>query len=372
MDPSRRRRSSFRTTTSRISGTRSAAAGGIQRLGGSHRRHAAREHHQSAAGDQHLAMATTCFKPGGSTISYIMGALGPTPFPVVSARQPPTRHRCGARSSASSTRTTIRCMSESSRRFSAALCATQNSSPRRLQQCRSYAFPGHRTSSDSNFARWRARSRSATDSKCNVRSFSSRPAASIATTINVLVQPGLLGNVSACLKAFYDATVELGVASSVTTFTQSDFGRTLTSNGDGLRSRMGRQPDRAGRCGPRPHALRHLSRARARRARRRRRRQTDPTTSADQYAATLARWFGNSPMRIWTTVAPHLGQLRATQFGLHELAALELTERCFHRKADRQNLAVGALRAGDHQADRCAAGLMAGNRKRAAVEQVDD
>ena len=27
--------------------------------------------------------------------------------------------------------------------------------------------------------------------------------------------------------------MELGVASSVTTFTQSDFGRTLTSNGDG-------------------------------------------------------------------------------------------------------------------------------------------
>ena len=46
-------------------------------------------------------------------------------------------------------------------------------------------------------------------------------------------QPGLLGNVSACLAAFYAATVELGVAQAVTTFTQSDFGRTLTSNGDG-------------------------------------------------------------------------------------------------------------------------------------------
>ena len=46
-------------------------------------------------------------------------------------------------------------------------------------------------------------------------------------------QPGLLGEVSDALKAFYDATVELGVANSVTTFTQSDFGRTLTSNGDG-------------------------------------------------------------------------------------------------------------------------------------------
>ena len=32
---------------------------------------------------------------------------------------------------------------------------------------------------------------------------------------------------------FDAATLELGVASQVTTFTASDFGRTLTSNGDG-------------------------------------------------------------------------------------------------------------------------------------------
>ena len=38
---------------------------------------------------------------------------------------------------------------------------------------------------------------------------------------------------SASLLAFHRATVELGVASNVTTFTHSEFGRTLTSNGDG-------------------------------------------------------------------------------------------------------------------------------------------
>ena len=38
---------------------------------------------------------------------------------------------------------------------------------------------------------------------------------------------------SSALKAFYDATVELGVASQVTTFTASDFGRTYISNGEG-------------------------------------------------------------------------------------------------------------------------------------------
>ncbi|RYU93099.1 DUF1501 domain-containing protein [Emticicia agri] len=39
--------------------------------------------------------------------------------------------------------------------------------------------------------------------------------------------------VSNALKAFYDATVELGIADKVTTFTISDFARTVTSNGLG-------------------------------------------------------------------------------------------------------------------------------------------
>jgi uncharacterized protein (DUF1501 family) len=39
--------------------------------------------------------------------------------------------------------------------------------------------------------------------------------------------------VSTALKAFYDATVELGIADNVTTFTISDFARTVTSNGLG-------------------------------------------------------------------------------------------------------------------------------------------
>ena len=39
--------------------------------------------------------------------------------------------------------------------------------------------------------------------------------------------------VSQAMKAFYDATAELGIADNVTTFTISDFGRTITSNGLG-------------------------------------------------------------------------------------------------------------------------------------------
>jgi uncharacterized protein (DUF1501 family) len=43
----------------------------------------------------------------------------------------------------------------------------------------------------------------------------------------------LLSQLSAALSAFYQATVETGLAAQVTTFTQSEFGRTLQSNGGG-------------------------------------------------------------------------------------------------------------------------------------------
>ncbi|MDQ6881234.1 MAG: DUF1501 domain-containing protein [Pseudomonadota bacterium] len=49
----------------------------------------------------------------------------------------------------------------------------------------------------------------------------------------VNIHPGLLASVGSALSVFYQATVDLGVASQVTTFTGSDFGRTLVSNTDG-------------------------------------------------------------------------------------------------------------------------------------------
>jgi uncharacterized protein (DUF1501 family) len=42
-----------------------------------------------------------------------------------------------------------------------------------------------------------------------------------------------LGKLNDALNSFYDSTVELGVADSVTTFTASEFGRTMSINGDG-------------------------------------------------------------------------------------------------------------------------------------------
>ena len=51
------------------------------------------------------------------------------------------------------------------------------------------------------------------------------------------------GQLSPALKAFYDATAQLGVADKVTTFTLSDFGRTFQpAAGGGHRSRVGQSP----------------------------------------------------------------------------------------------------------------------------------
>jgi uncharacterized protein (DUF1501 family) len=127
-------------------------------------------------------------------------------------------------------------------------------------------------------------------------------------------QPRLLGDVSASLSAFHAATVELGVASSVTTFTQSDFGRTLTSNGDGSdhawggvqfvvgdavkgRTLYGRYPTLQ-IDGPDDVGGGRMI----------------PAVSSDQYAATLASWFGVADAQI-PTIAPSIGNFAEKDLG---------------------------------------------------------
>ncbi len=116
---------------------------------------------------------------------------------------------------------------------------------------------------------------------------------------NLIAQhPALLGSVSDAMAAFYNATVELGVASKVTAFTASDFGRTLQSNGDGSdhgwgshhfvvggavkgKAFYGTAPAVSLGNTAAPEDQGHVGQGRLL-----------PTTSVDQYAATMANWFG--------------------------------------------------------------------------------
>jgi uncharacterized protein (DUF1501 family) len=127
-------------------------------------------------------------------------------------------------------------------------------------------------------------------------------------------QPALLGDVSESVAAFYAALNEIGMSDKVTTFTQSDFGRTLTSNGDGTdhawggiqlvvgdavagQDMYGIYPDLALGSDDDVGGGRMI-----------------PTTSADQYAATLARWFGTEEADI-PAVAPNIGNFAVQDLG---------------------------------------------------------
>ena len=124
-------------------------------------------------------------------------------------------------------------------------------------------------------------------------------------------QPTLLRKVSDALSAFYRSTVELGVADQVTTFTASDFGRTLVSNGNGTDHGWGghhfiiggavRGQEFYGTPPPVSATLTnslsdqwHVGQGRLL-----------PSTSVDQYAATLARWFGVADTEL-NAILPNL------------------------------------------------------------------
>lgn len=127
-------------------------------------------------------------------------------------------------------------------------------------------------------------------------------------------QPGLLSDVSESLSAFANALQEIGLFDDVVTFTQSDFGRTLTSNGDGTDHGWGAHQLVLGGpvLGRRIYGTMPVLDIGG---------SNDvgggriiPGLSADQYAATLARWFGIAEADL-TTVAPNLQNFPTADIG---------------------------------------------------------
>jgi len=128
------------------------------------------------------------------------------------------------------------------------------------------------------------------------------------------IHPGLLTTVAGALNAFYEATVELGVAGQVTTFTASDFGRTMTAD-DGSDHGWGSMHFMLGGAvnggrfygsapvvdngGPDDVGQGRML----------------PSTSVDQYAATLGKWFGLSDTEV-LAVLPNLANYNAGQRNL--------------------------------------------------------
>jgi uncharacterized protein (DUF1501 family) len=135
-------------------------------------------------------------------------------------------------------------------------------------------------------------------------------------TNEINTQKTLFDQLSPALKSFYDATVQLGVANNVTSFTLSDFGRTFKpAAGQGSDHAWGnhqliiggavRGGDFYGKyptlqlSGPDDVTAegRWL-----------------PTTAVDQYAATLATWFG-LPASDLPTVLPTLANFPTANLG---------------------------------------------------------
>jgi uncharacterized protein (DUF1501 family) len=126
--------------------------------------------------------------------------------------------------------------------------------------------------------------------------------------------PVLLGQVADALKSFYDATKELGIDDKVTAFTASDFGRTLASNGDGSDHGWGSHHFVVGGAvngkkyyGTAPaiavNGADDVGQGRLL-----------PTTSVDQFAATLASWFGVSGSEL-KLVVPNITNYSVQNLG---------------------------------------------------------
>lgn len=129
-------------------------------------------------------------------------------------------------------------------------------------------------------------------------------------------QQNLFGQLSPALKAFYDATVTLGVSDRVTTFTLSDFGRTFQPAAGGGSDHawgnhqfiMGGAVKGGDLYGRFPTLVLNGPDDAEKEGR------WVPTTSVDQYGATLASWLGASSTDL-AAVFPNLAKFASPNLG---------------------------------------------------------
>lgn len=135
-------------------------------------------------------------------------------------------------------------------------------------------------------------------------------------THNTLIEehPLKLAELDGAMSALYAATVELGVASSVTQFTVSDFGRCLQHNGRGSDHGWGGHHFIVGGAVQGRRVYGSWPTVALGGAEDAGNGVLIPTTSLDEYGATLARWFGAAPAQL-STVMPNLSRFSTPNLG---------------------------------------------------------
>lgn len=128
-------------------------------------------------------------------------------------------------------------------------------------------------------------------------------------------QANLFTELSQGLNAFYAATVELGIASQVTTFTASDFGRTYPTNGSGSDHGWGSHQFVLGGAVQGGRLFGSFPTLAVNGPDDTGQGRWIPTTSVDEFSATLATWFGVSASDL-STVLPNIGRFAHPNLGI--------------------------------------------------------
>ncbi|MCP5475153.1 MAG: DUF1501 domain-containing protein [Rhodanobacteraceae bacterium] len=126
--------------------------------------------------------------------------------------------------------------------------------------------------------------------------------------------PDMLSDLSASLTAFYDAMSAMGLGDRVTSFTASDFGRTLTSNGDGTDHGWGSHHFVVGDAVQGGRIVGTMPDLTVGGPDDADWGQIIPRIAVDQYAATLSSWYGMSDTDR-ALVFPNLSRFSSPNLG---------------------------------------------------------